>query len=227
MLHPDTPLYVRLVLSAHILAGTLALFVAPVAMIAVKGGRAHRRFGKMYVVAMGVVAVTALAVAPYFGDWFLLAIAVFSAYLAFSGWRILARKRPGDAAAPVDWIAAGAVIVAGIALYALAILQRAQFGSFAIVLAVFGTIAIVLGARDLAGLIHPTSDNSQWLFRHFTNMTAAYIATVTAFSSVNFHFIQPVWLRWLWPTLLGSVLITYWNIAYRSPKRSAETTEPS
>ena len=214
MLHLDAPGYVRAFLVLHIAAGTVALFVAPVAMIVLKGGGVHRAAGKAFVVAMGVVAVSALVVAPWFGDWFLLAIAVFSAYLAFSGWRILARKRPTDAPAAVDWVAACGVVMAGLALYALAFVQREHFGSFVIVLAVFGTIAVALGAADLKGLLRPPLA-SRWLIRHFTNMTAAYIATVTAFSSVNFKFIDPVWVRWLWPTLAGSALITYWNIRYR------------
>lgn len=218
MLHPEAPLYVRALLAIHILAGTAALIVAPVAMIVLKGGKAHRIFGRIFVAAMGVVAASALVIAPWFGDWFLLAIAVFSAYLAFSGWRILARKRGSDPVAAVDWGAAYSVIAAGVALFVLASAQRAHFGSFVLVLAVFGTVAIALGTRDLVGMLRPAAD-SRWLIRHFTNMTAAYIATVTAFSSVNFTFIEPLWLRWLWPTVAGSVLITYWTIAYRPRTR--------
>jgi hypothetical protein len=47
-------------------------------------------------------------------------------------------------------------------------------------------------------------------------MLAAYIATVSAFSAVNFHFIHPIWLRWLWPTVVGSLVITYYTAQYQS-----------
>ena len=45
----------------HIAAGTLALGLAPAAMLTVKGGRAHRRWGKIYFWAMAVVGSTAVA----------------------------------------------------------------------------------------------------------------------------------------------------------------------
>jgi hypothetical protein len=47
-------------------------------------------------------------------------------------------------------------------------------------------------------------------------MLAAYIATVSAFSAVNFHFINPVWLRWLWPTVVGSLVITFYTARYQA-----------
>src|SRR5207245_25025 len=47
----------------HISAGMLALGLAPVAMLTVKGGQAHRRWGKIYFWAMAVVASTAVILA--------------------------------------------------------------------------------------------------------------------------------------------------------------------
>ena len=45
-------------------------------------------------------------------------------------------------------------------------------------------------------------------------MLAAYIATVTAFSVVNFDFLPPI-IRWLWPTIVGTVGIVIWTRYYR------------
>jgi hypothetical protein len=45
-------------------------------------------------------------------------------------------------------------------------------------------------------------------------MMAAYIATVTAFSAVNFHFLPPV-ARWLWPSVVGTLGILVWVRYYR------------
>lgn len=47
-------------------------------------------------------------------------------------------------------------------------------------------------------------------------MLAAYISTVSAFSAVNFHFLNPVWLRWLWPTVIGSLVITFYTAHYKA-----------
>src|SRR5215470_2617202 len=95
----------------HIAAGMLALFVAPGAMATVKGGPAHRRWGKIYFWAMATVAVTALALAAWRPNYFLLMVAVFSFYLAFSGYRALYRKRP-DGVGALDWTATLAALVA-------------------------------------------------------------------------------------------------------------------
>jgi len=92
----------------HISAGMLALVLAPLAMLTVKGGRAHRRWGTIYFWSMAVVASTAVVLALWRPQIFLALLAVFSFYLAFTGYRVLSRKRPtqGDAATAYDWAAA-------------------------------------------------------------------------------------------------------------------------
>ncbi len=206
MLHPNAPLLIRTLLAVHVLAGTVALFAAPVALAVVKGGRAHRRFGKIYVFAMAIVATTALVLAPYFRGWFLLFIAVLSFYLAFSGRRVLRLKRGSDRPEAIDWIAASLSILAGIGLGALAYVQREQFGTFAIALAVFASIALASGARSVRRFLAPSVAPGSWKLDHLQAMVGAYIATVTAFSAVNFTFLSPV-VRWLWPTAAGIVAI--------------------
>jgi hypothetical protein len=62
----------------------------------------------------------------------------------------------------------------------------------------------------------PPASRFAWLFTHFGSMIAAYIATVSAFSAVNFHFINPVRLRWLWPTAVGSLVITFYTARYQA-----------
>src|SRR2546422_11713607 len=95
----------------HTAGGMMALFVAPGAMLTVKGGPAHRRWGKIYFWAMATVAVTALVLAAWRPNYFLLMVAVFSFYLAFSGYRALYHKRPG-LVGPLDWTAPLLALVA-------------------------------------------------------------------------------------------------------------------
>lgn len=216
MLHPEAPLLMRIVLATHIAAGTVALFVVPVAMAVRKGGATHRKFGTVFVYAMFTVAATALVCAPYFHDYFLLLIAVFASYLTFVGWRTLARKNPSKTpAAAIDW--AGAVLAgcAGLAMIAMGALQRTQFGSFSTVLFVLGAICAGAGLRSIIGFRRPPRVRAAWLFEHFGMMLAAYIATVTAFSAVNLHVIEPIWLRWLWPTVVGTIVITFYTRHYK------------
>src|SRR5467141_930185 len=98
----------------HIAAGTLALFVAPAAMLTVKGGQPHRRWGKIYFWSMAVVAVTAIVLAFWRPVIFLAFVAVFSFYFSFSGYRSLIIKRSVPGA--IDWIAVALMILGGIGL---------------------------------------------------------------------------------------------------------------
>ena len=211
MPHPDAPLAIRLLLLVHIVAGSLALVIAPLAMIARKGGTWHRRWGTVFVLAMATVSVTAFGLGSYFGDLFLVAVGVLSGFLVFGAWRA---ARAHDRVAPVDVVAAAAVVVAGCALLLLAVLQHSEF---AVVLTMFGAICVVLGGRDLYRQSRP-APRKAWMYRHLTLMLAAYIAAVTAFSTVNLHML-PLVARWVWPTVIGTLLITWANVHYRKPKQ--------
>jgi len=208
----------------HIGAGFLALFAGLGAFLTKKGGPRHRRLGRWYVSSMAVVSGTALVLyvfAPGFFRLFLSCVAIFSFYFAFSGYRVLSRKRPGDEPEPIDWVAVGLFAVASLGLVALGVDRFLQGTDFATVILVFGGIGVVFAVLDLRGFRRPT-EPGDWVDGHVTRMGAGYIATVSAFSSVNFLFLPTV-LRWLWPTLLGTPLLIYLARTYRekfAPQRS-------
>jgi uncharacterized membrane protein len=60
VVHPEWATYLRVLLTLHISCGVVAFVCAPVALATAKGGKVHRRFGKIYFWAMAGVAVTAL-----------------------------------------------------------------------------------------------------------------------------------------------------------------------
>ena len=86
--------------------------------------------------------------------------------------------------------------------------------SFGIVAIVFGVIGLLFGMSDMRDFLHPPADKMAWWYSHMTRMLSAYIATVTAFSVVNFQFLPPV-ARWLWATMLGTLGIVVWTRYYR------------
>ena len=205
------PTIETLTLGSHIAAGFLALFAGLGAILTEKGGRRHRRFGRVYVGSMAFVSGSALllfGLAPTTDRQFLALIAVFSFYFVFSGYRVLSRKRPADEPAALDWTAAGLLCLAGLGLLAMGGFELRAGSSFGTVLVVFGAISAVFGVRDLRAFRTGESDPRAWFFEHLTRMSAGYIATVTAFSTVNFLFLPTV-LRWLWPTLVGTPAIFF------------------
>ena len=217
-------------LAIHVAAGTLALVVAPAAMVTAKGGAAHRRWGRIYYRAMAVVALTAVVVALWRPNPFLAMVAVFSYYFAFTGRRILLHKRAdrGERASSLDWGAAGIAAATSAGLVVLGIGRPGEvWARLGVVAVVFGVVGLAFAGLQLWRFARPPADPMRWWFAHMTGMLASYLAAVTAFSVVNFT-VLPTTVRWLWPTLVGSPLIAVW-VAYhrrrfgqrRTPERAA------
>ena len=188
-------------------------------MLTHKGGKVHRRWGKIYFWAMSVVAVTASVLVFFFGStFFLFLVAIFSFYLALTGYRVLYRKRPqaGDKPILLDWAATCIALAGGFSLVAWGVLMflKEDPQGFAPVPIALGALAILTAGQELQSYLRPPTDKNYWWFRHMRGMITAYIATVTAFSAVNFHFL-PVLVRWMWPTVIGTVGLTLWSTYYR------------
>jgi uncharacterized membrane protein len=81
-------MYLRVLLTLHISCGVVGFVCAPVALAKAKGGKVHRRFGKIYFWAMAGVAVTALILSVALPVYFLTMVAVFSFYSAFAAYRV-------------------------------------------------------------------------------------------------------------------------------------------
>ena len=155
-------------------------------MLTVKGGRAHRLWGQIYFWAMAVVAVTAVALALWRPQIFLALLAVFSFYMAFSGYRAVSRKRPGQGAGALDWTAALVTIAVSAALIVLGLVRPGpSWERLGIVPVVFGALGTTLAGLDIVKLVRPPADRRAWWFGHMAGMLGSYIATVSAFSVVN------------------------------------------
>ena len=201
----------------HITAGILAFIVAPVALISKKGGDSHRRWGKVFFWSMTVVAITAVVMAPMHNNLFLTLIAVFSFYLAFSGYRSLYRKDAYKThkTAFIDWFFAIVNTLFSLALILFGILKLPN--AFGIISIVFGFLGSSLGIRDIISFIKPPADKQKWFFSHMVGMVASYIAAMSAFSAVNLNFEWlPVSIQWLWPSIIGGPLLRRWVHFYKN-----------
>lgn len=199
----------------HIAAGVVALLTGVAAIVTTKGGARHRSAGRLYVIAMGVVVGTVVplvAFDPTPSRIFLGLVAVFSGYFAFTGYRVLSRKRPTDGAALVDWGAALLVVGACLFLGGWGVGFLLGGESFGLVMVVFAAIGLSVGGFDLLAFVDPDR-RDPWLLDHLGRMMGAYIATVTAVSVTTLTMLPPV-VGWLWPTAVGVPLIWYWFRTY-------------
>lgn len=111
----------KVFLVVHLTAGMVSFVLAPVALATAKGGKQHRRWGLVYLYAMGLVSCTALPMAFLRPVLFLALVSMISAYLAFSGYRVLKLKDlvRGGSAQPVDWLTACIAFIASASLVAM------------------------------------------------------------------------------------------------------------
>ena len=197
----------KFLLYSHIAAGMLSLVSGAIPMALEKGGKLHRRAGLVFVIAMVVVALSAFSISVITDNKFLLAVAVFSFYMNYVGFRVL--KNREYKFSWYDWLVVGAAAV--IAAYMVSTLNT--------VLLVFGSILALMIIQDVGKQLRGPEVLKQArrmrILQHISRMVGTYIATVTAFLVVNVKNVNPAWLPWLLPTFIGTPFIIYWSIKWK------------
>lgn len=187
----------------HIFAGFLALANGLVALIVEKGAWTHRMAGRIFFVSMIAVAISALIISVTKSNYFLLAIAVFSFYMNYTGYRALKNKEVKYKW--FDWTVS--ISAALIAVFMILSLKM--------VLMVFGAFLLLLLYQNLSTQFlseeKMKEERKKRIIVHIRNMAGAYIATSTAFMVVNINFVKPGWIIWLLPTALGTPIIIYYT----------------
>lgn len=209
--------------AAHIAAGGTALAVLLLPLLSKKGGTLHRRSGWVYVVAMGVVALTgAVMCVGWLTDdkpandaygLFLFYIALLSAASASLGVRVLRTKKRTAAHRNLYDLGLPALLLAGgLALGAYGLSVGAPlFVSFA-------ALGSFLAITQLRFWLRPPATKREWFFQHIGGMGGSCITAITAFVVVNaprlglgsFNVVL-----WVAPGVLGGIGILLWQRHYR------------
>lgn len=208
-------------LSIHIAAGVTALVAAAGALATSKGGRWHVYAGRAFALAMLVVFLTALPMTFLRPNLFLFLVAVFSFYLALTGW-CRARNR-GSTSGRAEWIAAIIMTVAALGMGIRGIMLIVAGDSMGIVLLAFGGGGGFFAISDLYAFRTGQYHGTLRIATHLTRMLAGTIAAVTAFVTVNVH-VEPAFVVWLAPTVVLTPVIVSWNFRVR---REAGRDEPA
>ena len=192
----------------HIIAGTVSLLAAALAVASGKEKKEHILAGRTYFWGMFLIFITAIPMSIISSNLFLFPVAIFSFYLAYAGMRF-ARNRTGIAST-FDWAAVGLMILSGIAMWCLATLYFINNNTQYITLTVFGFIAISLRYADFRSYRNKSAIGKKRIARHLTNMLAGTIAVITAVLVTNVN-IEPVFIFWILPTILITPLIFWWH----------------
>ena len=197
-----------ILLSIHILAGSVALVSAALALSSEKGKKFHILIGKAYFWSMAIIFLTALPLSTITSNVFLFLITIFSFYLAFSGMRF-AKNRKG-VPTRIDLIAVNFMLLSGVGMWILAIIFFIDNNSQYITLIVFGFLALFLEYGDFQTFKNQTAIGKERIAKHLTNMMGGTIAVVTAVLVVN-PPANPEWVWWILPTVLITPIIFWWN----------------
>ena len=151
MINGDYLAIERPLLYLHILAGFISLGIAYLLLFIKKGNKRHKKLGMIYVYGMSTIFVTAIPLS-LLGEFnpFLFVIAIFSFYLAFSGYR-QGRDRNG-AREQIDKVLGVFITATGILFYSMAVSLFLIKDSMWITSVLFGSIALVLGINDFRRL---------------------------------------------------------------------------
>jgi len=197
----------RFLLVIHVVSGFMALMAAFAAIAVAKGQAKHRLFGKIFLYAMTGVMLTAIPLAISKNNLFLFLIAIFSYYLAFSGWRY-AVNRDGQAKR-IDKAASYIMLLAALFMLTTGSVQQSLASFERIILMVFGLIGAISSVSDLRTYANKSAKGKVRIAKHLGAMFGATVATVTAFSVTNIHL--PPLVVWLAPTVIFIPIIVWWK----------------
>jgi hypothetical protein len=200
--------------SIHIVGGTLALIAGFVALFLAKGSPGHRRAGWVFVLAMGVMTLSALIIAVFVRPNTVNVIAatmtfylVVTAYLAV---------RARDASMP-GVLAGLAVVAATVAMAAVVLAIQGKTTLTDSVppppLYLFASIALAGAIGDARVLYGRVLSRPQITLRHLWRMTTAlWIATMSFFLGQAKFVPEPLrqWPILLTPVLTVLALMAYW-----------------
>lgn len=210
-----------LLLWAHIAGGTVGILSGWTAIVARKGGKAHRMAGHAFFVSMLFMAGIGGAVAPFLPDAKLTntTAGVFTFYLVASGWATV-RRRAGT----VGRFEKAAVVVpfgvAALGLYLVWLaMQNGKAGAYATIY-IFAAFAALAAACDLRMIRDGGVIGAARTTRHLWRMTLAlFVATGSFFIGQQDNLPEAV-QGTVWPVIpvLGVVaLLVYWLVRMRLP----------
>jgi len=200
----------------HIAAGALALLVLGVPLLSRKGSKLHVGFGRVYVYAMGVVAVTGVPLAAYglsdpnptrrANALFLLFVALFASESAWTGMRALrAMRDASQSRRSLDLVTPTLLLAASLGLLGLGIAE----GS--VLYLAFALLGVAISTGRIAFWRKPARSRADAIVQHIGGMGVSSITTFTAFVITNgrylFHLRAFTVALWLVPVFLGAVAL--------------------
>lgn len=219
----------KLLIGSHVIAGITSLLTGLLsAFIGKKGGKLHRQVGRIFFWCMFWVFVSAMLIISFVQfNAFLMVIAVFSFYMAFSGYRVLKIKKTMKVAR-IDWVASIVTTLFGLAMIGMGLNYLIPSGFSSVIgflCLFFGFFTARTGLENFQQFRKlEKADKMWWWFAHMGAMSGSLIAAITAFLVQNGEIFgvssELGWILWVFPAIVGVPFIAYWERKYKRQFRS-------
>lgn len=207
-------------IAIHAISGMIALVAGTVSVIVKKGGKIHKKSGKVFFYGMMLAGGSGIlaSVLPEHYNPFLFVVGLFSIYLVVTGYRALKfTKVKTKAQLRPDISLAWGMMVVAVLMVLFGSYVILKIDTIGIVLVIFGIIAFLNGYNDLKAFRDIKTLRSKSIRLHIGKISGGYIAAFTAFLVTN--QLLPAMLSWLLPTVFGIIFIAYWLRNTRRKKK--------
>ena len=180
-------------------------------MLFPKGGKRHRKIGRLFVTGMMLTGGSAILMAQNKPNPFLFIIGMFTIYLVGTADRYIKLKQ--NKPFLIDWVYTLSMFVFGSIFIIWGIITLTKSDGMGAVMLVFGSIGLYNVYLNFNNYKGEEIHRNYRLFIHIGRMVGGFTATVTAVLVVNVQYIPltiPGVLYWLAPTLLFTPLSIYW-----------------
>jgi uncharacterized membrane protein len=201
----------------HVIFGTAAILLGVCQVFSQKGGKAHRRIGKLFVVVMSVALMTAAFGTFVFGfRSFLAALTLSASYGLISAVRVLAIRRSGPKI--IDNVLSCAAIFAGACIIARILAEPLDEAMISYV--VLGNVLLFSSYDLLRNIGGAAWLERSWLNEHIVKMLGSLGALLSAAGGNVMISLQP-WSIFL-PVGVSSLLILVFILRYPLTLESLE-----
>lgn len=216
----------KIILGFHVLGGSIGLLTGTVNLLRKKGDKRHRKTGILFTYSMLMAGFTSLALSLIHPNNFLFMVGVFTLYMTSSGVRYLKLNPIAQVKKPkfLDWLIAGAMLLAGLWFIGFGISELIHSNSFGLVHATFGLVGLLFVRQDYRHFTDFSLMENYWMRAHIGRITGAYIASLTAFLVVNGENLPiklPAFVIWLLPTFIIVPFISRWTRKYKIKKMAS------
>jgi len=194
----------------HIFAGSSALLIGIFILVAPKGGKRHRIYGRLFLWLLSIVILTGLlGVFIFKRNSFLLVITVLSGYMGFSGFRVMRNR--SNKLKLLD-VAAALLSILSVFFFMYYFRSIGMIWSPVIIYSTVGYLVLVV-VYDLGRYLFTkkTYQNIR-MYEHILKMVSAFSALLSAFTGTVLPQYHP-YSQFL-PSVFGSVIAMGFMLIY-------------